>query len=151
MSSEHDPARGRSSAPAPSRTGAFLLRAFPRLMGAATVGYAVLVLVSPEAMTDSIGLSDGAADPGLEVLTRAVLARDLACGVAMMFAPRGLPLLTAIGIRVASDFSDALIMGTGLPMAADRSAALLVAGGFGALCALSALGARRPAPRPASG
>lgn len=77
-------------------------------------------------------------------LARTMLVRDLACGLAMMFAPAGWPLLTAIGIRVAADFGDALIMGTGLPTDADRAAALMVAGGFGVLCALSALGARRP-------
>lgn len=115
-------------------------------MGAVTVGYAVAVLFDPELMTGPMGLSGGAADPGLEVLTRAMLARDLACGAAMMFVPAGWPLLTAIGIRVASDFADAVIMGSALP-APDRTEALLAAGGFGVLCALSALGARRRSRR----
>ena len=114
------------------------------VLGAATVGYAVVVLARPETMTDAIGLSDGEADEGVQVLTRAMLARDLACGTAMMVAPAGWPLLTAIGIRVASDVGDAAIMGTSLPTSADRNAALMVAGGYGVLCALSALGARRP-------
>lgn len=119
-------------------------------MGAVTVGYAALVIINPETMTDAIGLSDGAADPNTELLTRTMLGRDLACGAAMMFAPAGWPLLTAIGIRVASDLGDAVIMGISLPTSEDRKTALLVAGGYGVLCALSALGARRPASRPAS-
>lgn len=113
-------------------------------MGAVTVVYAVAVLVHPETMTDPLGLSDGTATADQELLTRSMLARDLACGLAMMFVPAGWPLLTAIGIRVASDLGDAVIMGTGLPTAPERMSALLVAGGFGVLCALSALGARRP-------
>lgn len=140
-----EPSGARSGALGLSRVGTTLLRAFPRVMGAVTLVYALLVIVSPEVMTDAIGLSEGAADADLALLTRTMLVRDLACGLAMMFVPAGWPLLTAIGIRVASDFGDALIMGTGLPTGADRTAALLVAGVFGVLCALSALGARRPA------
>lgn len=148
MFSKRRPAR---QDPFRTRTGSLLLRAFPRVMGAATVGYATLVIINPETMTGAIGLSDGAAEPGIEVLTRTMLARDLACGAAMMFAPAGWPLLTAIGIRVASDLGDAVIMGTSLPTSEDRNAALLVAGGYGVLCALSALGARRPVSRVAPG
>ncbi|WP_211718391.1 hypothetical protein [Nocardiopsis sp. MG754419] len=149
MSSERDPTRGGGTTAPRSGLGSTLLRAFPRVMGAVTVGYALLVLVSPEVMTGALGLSQGAADPDLALLTRTMLVRDLACGVAMMCVPAGWPLLTAIGIRVASDLGDALIFGAGLPTEADRMAALLVAGGFGVLCALSALGARRPAAAPA--
>lgn len=45
-------------------------------MGAVTVGYALLVLSSPEVMTDAVGLSQGTADPGLALLTRAMLMCD---------------------------------------------------------------------------
>ncbi|MBE3000627.1 hypothetical protein IDM40_18250 [Nocardiopsis sp. HNM0947] len=141
MSSERVSPRTRST---PRTAGRFLLSAFPRVMGAVTVGYAVVVLARPETMTAAIGLSEGAPDPDLALLTRTMLVRDLACGAAMMLVPAGWPLLTAIGIRVASDAGDAAIMGTGLPTGDDRTAALLVAGGFGVLCALSALGARAP-------
>lgn len=140
---EGEPA-GAEDSTAGRSVGGALLRAFPRVMGAITVGYALLVPVSPEVMTDAIGLSHGAAAPDLALLTRTMLLRDLACGLAMVFAPAGWPLLTAIAIRVASDLGDALVMGAGLPTDADRCAALVVAGGFGVLCALSAFGARRP-------
>lgn len=152
MACEHERFRSGGSAVSPARTGRALLRAFPRVMGAVTVGYALLVLIDPAVMTGAIGLSQDGVDPDLALLTRTMLVRDLACGLAMVFVPAGWPLLTAIAIRAASDLGDALIMGTALPTDADRTAALLVAGGFGLLCALSALGARRrPDPADPSG
>lgn len=139
----HDTISRASTGARAARGGRLLLRSFPRLMGAITVVYAVYVLVSPEAMTSPIALSGDEPDAGLALLTRGMLARDLACGLAMMLVPAGWPLGTAIAIRVASDLSDALIMGTGLPTAEARTSAVLVAGTFGLLCALSAFGARR--------
>lgn len=116
---------------------------FPRAMGVITVGYALYVLAYPEAMTGPTALSSGEPDAGLATLTRSMLVRDLACGVAMIAVPAGWPLLTALGIRVASDLGDAVIMGTSLPTAEARGSAIAVAGVFAALCALSAFGARR--------
>ncbi|WP_017584178.1 cryptochrome/photolyase family protein [Nocardiopsis valliformis] len=47
MACEHGRFRSGGSAVSPARTGQTLLRAFPRVMGAVTVGYALLVLPSP--------------------------------------------------------------------------------------------------------
>ncbi|QBI54579.1 hypothetical protein [Streptomonospora litoralis] len=123
------------------RAGWVALRLFPRVMGGITVVYAVLVLVAPATMLAPMGLAPGEA--GMDALARAMLVRDLACGAAMVLVPAGWPLLTAIAVRVASDFGDALVLGLSLPDPGARLSAVLAAGGFGTLCALSALGAQR--------
>ncbi|GLU49080.1 hypothetical protein [Nocardiopsis ansamitocini] len=123
------------------------LRLLPRALGVFTMGYALYVIASPEAMTVPTALSGQVADPEVATLTRAVLARDLACGAAMLLVPSGAALYTAIGIRVASDLGDAIGFGLTLPTQDARTSSVLVAGVFGAVCALSALGAYGPRRR----
>ncbi|WP_460855350.1 hypothetical protein [Nocardiopsis coralliicola] len=123
------------------RIGRAALRLFPRVLGLFTAAYAVWVIADPAALTGPLGMP--ADDPGTEVLVRTMLVRDAACGAAMLLAPYGAPLLTAIAIRVASDLGDAVLFGTLLPAAEARPAAIAVAGAFGLVCALSALGAGR--------
>ena len=108
---------------------------FARLLGLLTVLYSIVAMVRPRILVTPAGLVSRA-EPipvPLKALTRAVAARDIAVGVAMMFAPMTVPLVWALVIRIASDFSDAAVVGV---MVADRSAKLRTVGvavGWGVL------------------
>ncbi|MGQ0840602.1 hypothetical protein [Actinokineospora sp.] len=113
----------------------------PRALGAATAVYGAAVTIRPELMAKPTGLvdSDGAPARGVAVLTRSIGVRDIATGLAMVFAPPGAPLRAAIAVRVVSDLGDAVGFGTGLADADARRKSAVVAGGWSVLCALSAL------------
>jgi hypothetical protein len=108
---------------------------FARLLGLLTVLYSIVAMIRPRILVTPAGLVSRA-EPipvPLKALTRAVAARDIAVGVAMMFAPMTVPLVWALVIRIASDFSDAAVVGV---MVADRSAKLRTVGvavGWGVL------------------
>ena len=116
---------------------------FPRLLGAATAAYSVAIIAKPELFCRPTGLvgEDETPSDSQKVLTRAIGGRDLASGIAMVLAPAGWPLRTAIGVRVGADIADLVVLGTGLPDQDSREKATMVAAGWGALCALSVLAA----------
>lgn len=122
---------------------------FPRLLGAATAAYSVAIITKPELFCRPTGLVGDTETPdeAQKVLTRAIGGRDLASGIAMAFAPAGLPLKIAIGVRVGSDVADLVVLGSGLPDQNSREKATMVAAGWGALCALSVLAADPPRRR----
>jgi len=122
---------------------------FPRLLGVATAGYSVAIIVKPELFLEPIGLIEESGSPsdGQKVITRAIGGRDLATGVAMAVAPAGNPLRTAIAVRVGADVVDLVALGSGLPDQESREKATMVAAGWGALCALSLLAAGRTRKR----
>ncbi len=122
---------------------------FPRLLGAATAAYSVAIIAKPELFCRPTGLAGDTESPDTsqKVLTRAIGGRDLASGLAMALAPAGWPLKTAIGVRVGADIADLVVLGAGLPDQDSREKATMVAAGWGALCALSVLGADPPARR----
>jgi hypothetical protein len=103
----------------------------PRALGIATAVYGAAIAARPVLMAKPTGLVDatGAPNPGVAALTRSIGVRDVATGLAMAFAPAGAPLRAAIAIRVASDATDAVAFGTGLPAADGRRNSAAVAGG----------------------
>ncbi|WP_018686874.1 hypothetical protein [Actinokineospora enzanensis] len=113
----------------------------PRALGLATAAYGAAVAVRPAVLAKPAGLVTMYGEParGVAVLSRSIGARDLATGLAMVFAPAGAPLRAAIAVRVAGDVADAVGFGTGLPDVAARRKSAVVAGGWAVLCALSAL------------
>ncbi|OLR89452.1 hypothetical protein [Actinokineospora bangkokensis] len=115
----------------------------PRALGVATAVYGAAVTARPTLMAKPTGLVNAAGSPsrGVAVLTRSIGVRDVATGLAMALAPAGAPLRAAIAVRVVSDLADAVGFGTGLPGADARRNSALVAGGWAALCGLSALAA----------
>ncbi len=115
-----------------------------RVLGVATIGYSVAVLVRPEVLAGPLGFTDvsGEAPQDVAVLCRAISGRDLVSGAAMALAPSRSTLLLAIGVRVGCDVVDAALFGSLLPESDTRMKAALVASGFGALCAMSALSLR---------
>ncbi|MEQ3552082.1 hypothetical protein WIS52_16535 [Pseudonocardia nematodicida] len=118
----------------------------PRLLGAATAAYGAAITVKPDLFLRPTKLVTGNEQPtsGQQALTRAIGGRDLVSGLAMLLAPAGTPLRTAIAVRVASDVVDVAVLGAQLPDRDAREKATVVAAGWGALCALSVLAADPP-------
>lgn len=113
----------------------------PRLLGVATAAYGAAVFAKPDLLLKPSGLRRG--DRDLDAIVRTLAARDLASGVAMAVAPSRKAMRVAIGVRVASDASDAVVLSRALAGRPERTKILAVAGGWGLLCALSALATRR--------
>jgi hypothetical protein len=118
------------------------VRILPRLLGAATALYSVAIIIRPALLARPCGLSSGpdgttVATP-VVILIRAIGARDVAIGTAMVCAPRGSALRTATAARVAADAADALVFGTQLGERDRRMKIGGFAAGWALLCGLSA-------------
>ena len=118
----------------------------PRLLGAATAAYGAAITARPELFLKPTKLTtdDGRPASGRSTLAMAIGGRDLASGLAMLLAPAGLPLRTAIAVRVGADVVDLAVLGSRLPDKDAREKATMVAAGWGAVCALSILAADKP-------
>jgi hypothetical protein len=113
----------------------------PRLLGLATAAYGAAITVKPELLLAPSGLPRDA--PDLHTFTRTLGVRDIASGVAMAVAPGRKAMRVAIGVRVASDLGDMAVLGKALAGKPEQKTIVAVAGGWGLLCALSALATRR--------
>ena len=111
----------------------------PRVMGAATAAYSLSTIVKPAIFARPCGLTDadGAVPPGVATAIRAVSARDVAASLAMVVAPAGPALDTAIALRAAADFSDAVVFGLLARDPKVRTKVLAVTVTWGALTLLS--------------
>ncbi|MFD5828305.1 hypothetical protein [Lentzea sp. NPDC060358] len=91
--------------------------ALTRLLGAATAAYSGTIVVAPQVLAKPCGFTTatGGTPQPVRTLIGAIGARDAAIGAAMMFAPPGPALRTAVSARVAADASDALVFGLTLP------------------------------------
>jgi hypothetical protein len=112
----------------------------PRLLGLATAAYGAAIFVKPALLLKPSGMP--ADDPHLDTVVRTLAVRDLASGVAMAVAPSRKAMRLAIGVRVASDVGDLVVLNRALA-GPERKKIVAVAGGWGLLCALSALATRR--------
>lgn len=113
---------------------------FPRALGVATALYGVAITARPELLLKPSGMLRGdKPEPEQETFVRTLGARDLASGIAMAVAPGRAAMRTAIAVRVASDLGDLVVLGQALRGRPERTKVMAVAGGWGALCALSAL------------
>ena len=113
----------------------------PRLLGVATAAYGAAITVRPELLLKPSGLPQD--EENLHTFTRTLGIRDLASGVAMAVAPGRKAMRVAIGVRVASDAGDLVVLGKALAGKPERKKVVAVAGGWGLLCALSALATRK--------
>ena len=118
------------------------MRILPRLLGAATALYSVAIIIRPALLARPCGLSSGpdgtAVATPVAILIRAIGARDVAIGTAMVCAPRGSALRTATAARVVADAADALVFGTQLGERDRRMKIGGFAAGWALLCGLSA-------------
>lgn len=106
-----------------------------RVLGVLTVLYGLAVIVKPRLMATPTGVGepDGSASRPAAILTRAVGVRDMAIGLAMVFAPAGAALYVALAVRIASDMSDAAIFGLSPGDPKTRMKVVVVAGVYGLL------------------
>ncbi|HEX6339344.1 MAG TPA: hypothetical protein VFZ85_20485 [Jiangellaceae bacterium] len=114
----------------------------PRALGLATAAYGASVLRRPSVLLRPTGLAPGEPSAALSATARAVAGRDLVSGLVMAGAPAGSGLRTAIAIRVGCDLSDTVLFSAVL-RGPERTRSVAVAAGWGILCGLSALAARR--------
>ena len=112
-----------------------------RVLGVATAAYSAAIIVRPAVLAGPSGLANatGEVPAGTKILIRALGARDVAIGLAMVFAPEGAPLRTAVAARVASDLADAVVFGTALPEPDKRRKVAGFAAVWGGLCAVAGL------------
>jgi hypothetical protein len=116
----------------------------PRIVGILTALYGVYAILRP----DVIGRHGELQSPddrssGVALLSATVGVRDLVSGGAIVAAPSGGVLLTALSARVAFDVGDAVVFGSLLPTPAARRKVAAVALGWGSVSAFSMIWARR--------
>lgn len=121
------------------------MRWLPRALGVATAAYGATIFVKPELLLRPSGMLRAETEPEQATFVRTLAVRDLASGLAMTFARGRKAMRVAIAVRVASDAGDLVVLGNALRGRPERGKVMAVAGGWGALCALSALTTRSPA------
>jgi hypothetical protein len=118
----------------------------PRALGVATAIYGAAIVARPVLLLKPSGmLRGGEPEAEQETFVRVLGVRDLASGVAMAVAPTRKAMRTAIAVRVVSDLGDLVVLGQALRDKPERTKVMAAAGGWAALCALSALGTRKRA------
>lgn len=116
----------------------------PRTLGVATAAYGAAITAAPALLLKPSGMLRGdKPEPEQETFVRTLGIRDLASGLAMAFAPGRKAMRTAIAVRVVSDLGDLVVLGQALQGKPERTKVMAIAGGWGALCALSALATRK--------
>ena len=112
----------------------------PRIVGILTAAYGVSAVLMPSVIGRNGGYRGWESrDSGVRLLSAVVGIRDVVSGVAIVAAPRGEALLAALAARVAFDLTDCVAFGTLLPAPSARRKVAAIAGGWGALAAVSAL------------
>jgi hypothetical protein len=116
----------------------------PRVLGGLTAAYGAYTLMRPQSLVRAVGLQrvEGPESPFVGNVARAIGARDLVSGAAMVLASPGRPLQLAIGARVACDLGDAIGFGLAAPPRS-KLKVVAVAIGWGVLCASVLPAARR--------
>jgi hypothetical protein len=108
----------------------------PRLLGGLTAAYGAYTLVRPQSLVRAVGLQrvDQPESAFVGKVARAIGARDLVSGAAMVLASPGRPLQLALAARVVCDLGDAIGFGLAAPPRS-KIKVVAIAIGWGALCA----------------
>ncbi|HWM01753.1 MAG TPA: hypothetical protein VNP92_05390 [Actinophytocola sp.] len=115
-----------------------------RALGVGTAIYGAAIFAKPAFLLKPAGLLRGdKPEPEQEVFVRTLGGRDFASGVAMALAPGRKAMRIALAVRVASDLTDLVVLGRALRGEPEHGKVMAIAGGWGALCALSALATRK--------
>jgi hypothetical protein len=116
----------------------------PRVLGCLTAAYGAYTLMRPQSLVRAAGLQqvDRPESPFVGTVARAIGARDLVSGTAMVLASPGRPLQLALAARVACDLGDAIGFGLAAPPRS-KLKVMAVAIGWGVLCASVLPAARR--------
>ena len=114
-------------------------RLLPRVLGVLTAAYSTALIVSPRILAKPCKLTraDGGVPPDVATVIRAIGVRDVASGLLLALAPRGVALRGAVAVRVVSDLGDAAVFGFALPDPATKAKVAGVAAAWGLLCAYS--------------
>jgi hypothetical protein len=80
----------------------------PRILGLATAAYGAAVFAKPALLLKPSGMRTD--DQDLDMVVRTLAARDLVSGLAMAAAPSRKAMRLAIGVRVASDAADLVVL-----------------------------------------
>ncbi len=117
----------------------------PRALGVLTAAYGTYALLRPTSVARQLHTDR----PRTAVrASRAIGVRDVLSGAAMVAAPAGAMLNTAVAARVAADTSDALFLSRLSADPARRNLVRAVALGWGAACAAAGVwAARQESPR----
>ncbi len=102
-----------------------------RVLSAATLGYAVFSLVKPEHLGKAME-SDAFEQPTYDTIARVYGVRDVVIGgLGVIGTPRA--VRTAMGLRIAGDLADAVVLSTRAPNGKVRTKVLAVTLGYAAL------------------
>lgn len=103
-----------------------------RVMSAATLGYAVFSLVKPEHLGRAMR-ADAFEQPTYDRIARAYGVRDVLIGGLGLLGPSPRVVRTAMGMRIAGDVADAVLLGSRAPDGRVRTKVLAVTLGYAAL------------------
>lgn len=111
---------------------------YPRALGALTAAYGLYTLARPQSLIRATELTEklGPASKRGRRLGQVVGVRDTLVGLAMITAPQGKPLQSAVAARVAADAIDFVGFGLTVPPHA-RGKVAAVTSGWAAVCATS--------------
>ena len=110
------------------------------VVGAATAAFSAALVVAPRVLLSPTGMPDPAQT---RALVRALGARDVAIGLAMLTAPGGRVRDLAAAARVLSDCTDAAVLPSAVPDRGRAAALGASAAAWGALALAAALWDRR--------
>lgn len=102
-----------------------------RVLSAATLGYAVFSLVKPEHLGKAMQ-SDAFEQPTYDTIARVYGVRDVVIGgLGVVGTPRA--VRAAMGLRIAGDVADAVVLGSRAPNNGVRAKVLAVTLGYAVL------------------
>jgi len=114
-----------------------------RVMSAATLGYAVFSLVKPEHLGKAME-SDGFEQPTYDTIARVYGVRDVVIGgLGVVGSPKA--VRAAMGLRIAGDVADAVVLASRAPNNRVRGKVLGVTLGYAVLNVAALLRDRRSA------
>jgi hypothetical protein len=111
-----------------------------RTIGVLTAAYGVSAILRPQTLARWTELGDPASpSAAVRALSASIGVRDLCSGAAIVLAPRGRALRTALVVRATLDAGDAIVFGRLCPTRRARVTIAAVAAGWGALAAATAM------------
>jgi Domain of unknown function (DUF4267) len=111
-----------------------------RTIGVLTAAYGVSAILRPQTLARWTELGDPASpSAAVRALSTSIGVRDLCSGAAIVLAPRGRALRTALVVRATLDAGDAIVFGTLCPTRRARVTIAALAAGWGVLAAATAM------------
>lgn len=109
---------------------------FSRVVSAATLGYAVFSLVKPDHLGRAME-ADAIEQPSYDGLARAYGVRDVVIGGLGLLGPSPAVVRTAMGLRIAGDVADCVLLASRAPNSRVRAKVVGVTVGYAVLNAVA--------------